>query len=222
MNTIRQTFAVVDDHMVVRQALKDVINQLPDYQVLFEAGNGNELKEQLLKGEKPGIILLDLQMPIMDGYETIKYLKNNFNDIKVIIVTAYVYDYTINQLLQNGARAILRKDIQLNEFRKAIIKVDIDGYYFNETLTCRMLSQITKHQPNAFRELYLTSRELDFLKLSCSVRTYHEIACEMGITFRKVDKIRGDLFFKLNVKSRVGLSMTAMSHGLIAFNFNSI
>ena len=62
MNTIRQTFAVVDDHMVVRQALKDVINQLPDYQVLFEAGNGNELKEQLLKGERPGIILLDLQM----------------------------------------------------------------------------------------------------------------------------------------------------------------
>ena len=85
-----------------------------------------------------------------------------------------------------------------------------------------MLAQITRDQPSGFQELYLTNRELDFLKLSCSDLTYHEIASEMGLTFRKVDKIRGDLFFKLNVKSRVGLSMTAMSHGLIAFNLNSI
>jgi two-component system, NarL family, invasion response regulator UvrY len=145
-------------------------------------------------------VLLDLQMPIMDGFETTKWLKENHPSVRVLVLSMYTSDLARIRLLKMGVRGILAKDIHPSELKKAIETTMSTGYYYSGQTTTTMASLLTSG------EITLSANEMRLLELVCS---------EMGVSPRTIDNYRDTLFSKLNVKSRAGLILVAMRNGLI-------
>lgn len=209
------SIGIVDDHILLRKGMIELINEYQNCQVTLEAGNGKELQEILKKGIAPEILLLDLQMPVMNGFQTIEWLHQFHPDLPVIILSVSHYDLTMISLMKKGARAFLNKDIRPKELKAAILDVKEKGYHYTDAVTRRLLSSIHAGGDAKHYEQQLSKKELDFLKLASTDLTYKQIADEMEISERGVDKIRGQMFQKLDVKSRVGLTIKALSNGII-------
>jgi len=215
----KQKIVVVDDHVLLRDAVCTMINQFENFMVTGAASSGADLAANLKRFQEPDILLLDLNMPQMDGYETANWLFKNYPDIKIIILSMHDFDIAMMRLLKVGVRCFLRKDIHRNEFQIALESVAEEGYYFPNKTTGRIASfmkgcrDITEEQQCDF----LTTRELNLLKLVCSDMPYKEIADRLNLSFRVVDNCRNDLFTKLNIKSRVGLAIYAIKNGIVSF-----
>lgn len=209
------SIGIVDDHILLRKGIAELINEYQNCQVTLEAGNGKELQEILKKGIVPDILLLDLQMPVMNGFQTIEWLHQFHPDLPVIILSVCHYDLTMISLMKKGARAFLNKDIEPKELKAAIEDVIEKGYHYTNTATRKLLSSIHADGNAKYHEQQLNKKELNFLKLASSDLTYKQIAGVMEISQRSVDKIRGQMFQKLDVKSRVGLTIKALSNGII-------
>jgi len=122
--------ALADDHVLLRTALSAVINKTGNSFVVIEASNGNDLIAKIEAGNVPDIILLDLNMPELDGYETAKLLQVNYPNIHIIMLTMYDTEPMMIRLLQAGVKGFLRKDIDINELQAAIHSVMKTGFYF--------------------------------------------------------------------------------------------
>jgi len=204
--------ALVDDHRLFRSGIASLINDFKGYQILFEAGNGEELTRKLTPKVKPRIILLDINMPVMDGMETARWLRSNFPEIHIIILSMFGDAEKVLEMVKMGVKGYLLKDAEPNEFEQALSKVSQDEVYYPEF--------VTRHIINSFNQkpelIKLNSRELEFLKLAATELTYKEIADEMCISARTVDGYRDALFEKLQIKSRVGLVLYAIKNKLIS------
>jgi DNA-binding NarL/FixJ family response regulator len=217
MTSKRINIALVDDHILIRNALATLINSFDDCHVLHESGDGTELVDRLKGGSKPDIILLDLNMPQMDGYDTAFFLREKYPDIKVMMLTMYDSELILIRLLQAGVKGFLKKDIHPQELKFALQSVMDAGYYYS-TRTAGKLANLfrgEKKDANRLQQSVLTDQEVEFLKLACSDMTYKEVAQMMGLTPRTVDVLRDTLFIKLDVKSRVGLAMVALKNGVV-------
>jgi DNA-binding NarL/FixJ family response regulator len=216
MNEIKY-IAVVDDHLMVRKGLISLINLFPDYRVLLDAGNGKELIGKLKPSALPDIVLLDINMPEMDGYATAKWLRVNYPSVKILTLSMLDNETAIIKMIQNGARGYILKDAETDELRLALKEVMEKGYYYNELVSRKLIQSINTivgEQSNA--GLYnISDRELQFLKLACTEKTYKEIAAEMFLSERTIDGYRASLFKKLNITTRVGLAMYAVRNGLV-------
>lgn len=216
-NTIIK-IALADDHALLRNALAAIINKTGNFSVVFEAGNGGELIEKIQGGNIPDIILLDLNMPVFDGYETAKWLQLNFPDIHILMVTMYDTEPTMIRLLQAGVKGFLRKDTDINELRFAINNIVKSGYYYNNNTTGRLINLFRKSQEHAaLMKSTISDMEIKFLRWACTDLTYKEIAKEMHLNVRAIDNLRDTLFGKLEVKNRVGLVMYSIRHGIQTF-----
>ncbi len=210
--------ALVDDHILLRNGLASLINGLDDYDVIMEANNGKEFLEKLQGNLHPEIVLMDINMPFMDGYETTLWLKNNRPEIKVLALSMYESESSIIRMLKCGAKGYVLKDIEAAEFKLALDVLVKKGFYSSELVTGKLIhaaffSDESPQQIN--KKLKLTEREIQFLKLTCSEMTYKEIADKMFLSTRTIDGYRDDLFEKLSVKTRVGLVMFAIKNGIM-------
>jgi len=203
--------ALVDDHRLFRSGIASLISGFNGYQVLFEAGNGEELMSKLTPKVRPRIILLDINMPGMDGMETAKWLHANHPDIYVIILSMFGDAEKVLQMVKMGVKGYLLKDAEPHEFEQALARVSADEVYYPEFVTRHIINSFNQ-QPELIK---LNSRELEFLKLAATEMTYKEIADEMCISARTVDGYRDALFEKLQIKSRVGLVLYAIKNKLI-------
>ena len=209
--------ALVDDHVLLRNALASLINSFDDCQVIHESANGYELLENIEKGFIPDVVLMDLNMPRMDGYQTAMVLQKKKPDINVLMLTMYDSELMMIRLLQAGAKGFLKKDVHPSELKFALHSVMEAGYYYS-TSTAGKLANLFRNATrdnNKLNQAMLTEQEILFLKHACTDLTYKAIAQEMGLTPRSVDVLRDNLFIKLDVKSRVGLAMVALRHGVV-------
>ena len=208
---------IVEDHTILREGLKFLINQFENCKVILDVNNGRELQEALQNKTAPDIIILDIEMPVMNGYETLDWLQNTYPGIHVIILSMYDSEFTTIRLLRAGAKAFLKKNISSTELKNAIWSVIETGFYYNDSISRKLLTALHNDAKlnSDFRNHLLTAKELGFLKLSAGDLTYEEIADEMNCSVRAVDKIRDHLFFKFDVKNRAALAVRSMKEGVI-------
>jgi two-component system, NarL family, invasion response regulator UvrY len=211
--------ALADDHVLLRNALASLIDSFEDCKVLFQASNGKDLIDRINSGWRPHVLLLDLNMPIMDGIDAAKWVQQHFPEINILMLTMYDSEQALIRLLQAGVRGFLKKDIHPTELNFAIRSVYQSGYYYSHNSTGKLLNLFRKQQDNTsvLDKAMLTESEIVFLKHACSELTYKEIALAMNLNPRAVDNLRDNLFEKLSVKSRIGLAMYAIKHGVVTF-----
>lgn len=214
---MKTKIAIVDDHALVAKAFSGLIERFEDYEVIFEAQNGKDLIRLLALNHIPDMILLDINMPIMDGYETALWLKNNFPDIKVIALSMNNTEESIVGMLRNGARGYLLKDSRPSELKLALDTVLQKGYYYTDFITDKLIRSLNlgTHKDPA-EAIGLNEREKEFIKLACSDLTYVEIADKMNVSPRTVDGYRESSFEKLNVKSRIGMVLEALKLKIVS------
>lgn len=206
---------LTDDHTLLRNALAGVINKSGNFNVILEAGHGCELIEKIEAGIVPDVLLLDLNMPKLDGYDTAKWLQENRPDIHVLMLTMYDTEPTMMRLLQAGVKGFLQKDSDVAELRTAINCVVKTGYYYTNNTTGKLINLFRKNmEQSVLTRAMLSEMEIRFLKWVCTDLTYKEIAKRMHINVRAVDNLRDNLFGKLEVKNRVGLVMYSVRHGI--------
>jgi len=203
--------ALVDDHRLFRSGIASLISDFNGYHVLFEAANGEELTRKLTPKVKPDIILLDINMPVMDGMETARWLRINFPDVAVITLSMFGDAEKVLQMVKMGVKGYLLKDAEPEEFEQALIKVSHGEVYYPEFVTRHIINSFNR-QPELLK---LNARELEFLRLAATEMTYKEIAEDMCISNRTVDGYRDALFERLQIKSRVGLVLYAIKNKLI-------
>lgn len=210
--------ALADDHILLRDALALLVNSFNNCQVLFTATNGKEVMDHIESGEYPDVIIMDLNMPLVDGHETTRWLQNNYPQVHVMMLTMYDSELTLIRMLQVGAKGFLKKDIHPEELKFAIHSVVESGYYYTNSVTGKLINLFrnTQDEKIVLRNM-LSSQEAQFLKYCCTEMTYKEIAGEMGLSPRSVESVRDELFLRMGVKSRVGLAMYAIRHGLATF-----
>lgn len=211
--------ALADDHVLLRNALAQLINGFEGCKVVHEANNGKELIEQLQKGNIADVVLLDLNMPEMDGFSTTAWLQQYQPSVHILMLTMYDSDLTMIRLLKNGVKGFLKKDIHPSELKFALQSVVQSGYYYSNNATGKLFNLFRKNNEGGtgLDKALLTEQELDFLRLACSDLTYKEIALQMNLNPRSVDTLRDQLFTKLDVKSRVGLAMVALRNGVVTY-----
>jgi len=211
--------ALVDDHTLFRKGLISLIEMVSsDYTILFEADNGVDLQQKLKKDNQPDIILMDINMPGMDGFASVQWLKDNYPLINILIVSMIEKEETIVRMLKLGVKGYLCKDVEPKELSEALNAIMNKGFYYTDFITGKLVHSLqndnhNNEQPDAVN--LINQREKDFLQLACSEYTYNEIAAKMYLSPKTIDGYRNSLFEKLNVKSRVGLALYAVKHGLV-------
>lgn len=214
MKQKEHTVAIVDDHLLLSGSLEKLINSFSGFRVIYHASNGKELQKKFtLESEIPEIILLDINMPVMDGFETVAWLTENHPEIKVLALSMEDDERVILKMLQHGAKGYLLKDIHPDRLRVALEEVIERGYYHSEKVAATLLHSI---QPSFGKdEVTFKQNELTFLQLACSEMTYKEIADVMSLSPKTIDGYRQELFNRLHIKNRVGLVIYALKNNLI-------
>lgn len=209
---------LVDDHVLLRNGLASLIESFGDYTVLFQADNGKDFSNKLDNKILPDLVLMDINMPEMDGYETCMWLKHNQPDVKVLALSMYDNENSIIKMFKAGAKGYILKDSDPSTLKAAMNDILTKGFYYSEMVTGKLIRRINDSDDTDKRSGNLNKlkeNELTFLKLVCSELTYKEIADKMFLSPRTIDGYRDDLFQKLNIKTRVGLVMFAIKYGLV-------
>ena len=205
--------AYADDHLVVRKGIISLLNNLGGIEVDIEASNGKELIEQLVAAPcLPSICILDINMPVMDGFDTIIEIKKRWPKMKALVLTIFEAEHYIIRMIRYGANGYLLKTCDPAEIKCALIAIHQKGIY-HSTLVPAHLTNLVKN--NLIKQVNLTEKEMAVMKYCCSDLTYSDIGQKLGTTTRSVEGIRDSLFRKLQVASRVSLALYAVQFGLV-------
>jgi two-component system NarL family response regulator len=197
---------IVDDHALLRTGVANIINHEPDLQVVAEASNGLEAVDAFER-HRPDVTLLDLRMPVMEGVETVRRIRERDPQAKVIVLTTYDTDEDIARALKAGAKAYILKDIAADALISCIHDVLKGKTYLAPSAAAKLAERVTKIQ--------LTPRELATLRSMAQGRSNKEVASELGISERTVKTHLGHLFQKLGVTSRTEAVRVATHRGLV-------
>lgn len=207
--------AIADDHQLFLKGMALLIKGFDDMRVIIEAENGKELLEKI-KEKQPDIVLMDLEMPVLDGMDATALIRKKYPDIKIIGLTQYDDDKLIGYMMREGASAYLLKTSDPEKVEDVIWAVMEKGSYYNEKVARAMHKGLADQQkkPGFAQAGDITERELNVLKLVCKELTTIEIGDRLCITASAVEKHRQSLLHKLNVKNTAGLVKYAMENGL--------
>jgi two-component system NarL family response regulator len=197
---------LVDDHALLRTGVANIINQEPDLHVVAEAANGAEAVDAF-REHHPDITLLDLRMPVMEGVEAVRHIREIDGQARVIVLTTYDADEDIARALQAGAKAYVLKDISADALIECIHHVLAGKTYVAPAIAAKLAERVTRIQ--------LTPRELSTLRLMADGKANKEIATDLGISERTVKTHLGHLFEKLGVTSRTEAVKVATRRGLV-------
>lgn len=211
MNKETIKVAIADDHEMMSDGLKNVLNDTPGLQVVLQALNGEDLLQKLEAAEHlPDVLLLDINMPVMNGYEAMAVIKRRYPGIRVMTISMFETEFCIIQMLCLGARGYMEKAHGAGKLITAIRAVYEGNYYYPESFAGQTIYNIQ----NGNSPTGLTEKELEFLSWCCSECTYKEIAVKMNLSPKTIDGYRETLFEKLNVKTRTGLVIFALKSGM--------
>ena len=201
--------AVVDDHSVFRKGVINVLSKNENIEIVAEANNGKEFIDLLTSlPVLPEVLLLDIQMPVMNGYETLDYVHVHYPKMKVIMISLIQDQITVNNLFEKGASGFISKNAEPEAIME-VIENSVAGN--NETIIIPGQQKIDGKAPET---PVLTDKEYELLKYSSTGLTYEQIASYMAITPKALDHHRTSLFRKLNIQSRQELASIAVKMGL--------
>src|SRR5688572_29138784 len=211
--------AIADDHALFRAGVKTALSAKKDVELIAEADNGMQLLN-LLKHIEPDVILLDIQMPIMDGIQTLPEIRRVRPDAKVIILSMHNDHSMISKLMEIGANSYLTKNSDSETIYQAIKTCYEQEFFFNELTNKALLTGLRtrKVEPDGLIDAQLTDKEVRILKLMCDEKTTKEIADIVDISPRTVEAIRDKLKTKTGAKSMAGLVMYAVKKGFVHEN----
>lgn len=207
---------IVDDQPLFRKGLISLLKEFDEIKVVFEANNGRELLDEAAK-KQPDVILLDLEMPVMDGVESTAALKSKYPGIKILILTMHNDDAMVLHLIEKGAHGFLLKDTNIETIVEAIYSIKENGYYFNDRVSKIMVSGLVKSnkiQPS-FNKVKLSAREIEVIRLLSQELKNPEIADRLFINVRTVERHRENILRKINAKNSIGIIMYAVKNHLL-------
>ncbi len=203
---------IVEDHILLSQAIEGLVNNFEQFEVLYLCKNGKELLTRFKDPKNiPDIVLMDINMPIMNGIETTKVIKEQYPKIRVLALSVEEDEETVLKMLRAGAKGYLLKDTEKSILENALVEVMETGFYHTQNVTNLLLGSLTKkEQPKDV----LKPRELEFIKHACTEKTYKEIANIMCLSPKTIEGYRDVLFDKLHLRNRTGLVIYAIKHKL--------
>jgi len=209
--TTTNKVALVDDHKLFRKGMLELINGFTGFEVVWEAENGKDFTQKISLQNLPDVVLLDISMPVMDGYETARWLEQRFPEVKILALSMHNDDETIMKMLKSGVNGYVLKNADPSELKTALKTLVQEGSYYDPRVTQILVKNI--NAPKKAR-IELTDREIEFLKLACTELPYKSFAPLLKINPRLVEDTREKLFRKLEVVTRVGLVLYAIKHGI--------
>ncbi len=209
------TIAIVDDHILIAKAISGIIDNFSKYTVLYEAEHGKALMDKFRSAKNiPDIVLVDISMPVMDGFETAKWLRENHPEVLVMALSMQDDDMSLIKMIKSGAKGYLLKNIHPAELEKALDSLVTKGYYYPDWAASKVFQSLAGgDNTREATGIAFTERELELLKYCCTELTYKEIGEKMCCSSRTVEGYRDSLFLKLGLKTRVGLVMYAIKSG---------
>ncbi|THU38344.1 response regulator transcription factor [Niastella caeni] len=204
--------AIVDDHTLFRQGISSILSETEDIRIVFDASNGNVMKEKIATHPLPDVVLMDITMPQVNGYDATRWLKQNYPSVKVLALSMFEEDEPIIKMLKCGAGGYILKESTAADLEIAIKTIAEHDYFLNNQVTGKLIRSLQEEvkMPNAVNNL--TANEVRFLELCCSELTYKEIAIKMCLSVHTIDNYRDALFEKLDLKSRTGLVLFALKN----------
>lgn len=208
--------AIADDHALFRAGVKTSLSTRKDVHMIAEAENGMQLLN-LLKHMQPDVVLLDIQMPIMDGLTTLPELKKLYPEVKVIMLSMHNDHSVITRMMEIGANSYLTKDSDSEMIYQAIKTCYESEFYFNDLTNKALLNGLRMKRPveQEVPEVALNDKETTILKLMCEEKSTREIASAVDLSPRTVEAIRDKLKTKTGAKSLAGLIMYAVKAGIV-------
>lgn len=207
---------LVDDHVIIRNGLKELIEKLGPYKVVAEFSNGAELLADISVFQNADLVVMDLSMPVMDAEETLLQMNERSIQTPVLILTLNQDDTRVIRLFRLGVRGYLQKSCSASTMAQALSEIFRCGYYHNEFLTASLTATPKKNELDE-TIARLTQREREFLRLVCDEHeyTYEQIAGLMGVQHRTIDGYRESLFEKFSIKSKTGLVLFVLRNRLL-------
>lgn len=208
---MKHRVAIVDDHTLLSQAIGNLIGGFEDFEIDGIFKNGQEIIQALKNKEiQPEIILMDVNMPVMNGIEATKIISQEFPAVHILALSVEEDEKTIIQMLKSGAKGYLNKDTQKDVLYHALKETFLHGFFHTQNVTDALLGNLkNKNELDELKE-----REIEFIQLACSDLTYREIADKMYLSPKTIDNYRDAVFAKLNIKNRVGLVLFAIKNGI--------
>jgi DNA-binding NarL/FixJ family response regulator len=212
---MQRSIVVVDDHILIAKALTGILERFERYSVLYEVENGKKLVERFQQGRNiPDIVLLDINMPEMDGYETAKWIKENHKDVLILALSMHDEETALIKMIRCGANGYLLKNTHPSDLEKALDSLVEKGYYYPDWLTHKVFSKLSDDRP-AKPDYVLNEKEILFLNYAATELTYKEIGDKMDLKPRAVEYYRDGLFEKFGLRTRVGLVIHALRNEII-------
>ncbi len=209
--------AIADDHALFRRGMVSLLKTIPDFEMVLEASNGQELVDQLPE-YMPDLVIMDLKMPIMDGMKATEIIKKNWPDIKVVVISMHDEDQFVTHLMELGANGYLLKDTDTEEVELAIRTIIKEDYYYgpflNKVMHRRFLDKTRKKEAALTTKIHFTDRELEIIHLVCEGLTTAHIAEKVCLSARTVDGHRNMIMEKIGVKNTAGVVVYAVKNQL--------
>jgi DNA-binding NarL/FixJ family response regulator len=215
MKPIRLMLA--EDHQLVRKAFTFMLDEQPDFKMIGHAAHGKELLE-LMKTDVPDIVLLDIDMPVMNGRQCLGLIRSKFPDVKVIMLSLHKAPALMTEYMANGASAYLHKDVDMEDLLEAIRSVHREGSYFSKDLSKALLAGIRKEKKSNpfFDEPVLSDKEIVVLKELCDGKTNQEIADTLHVSINTIGFHRNNIYSKTKSHNIAELMKYSIRNGLIS------
>jgi len=210
---MKHTIVIIDDHVLIANALSSIISNFHQFEVLYVCENGLDFQEKLKSKRVPDIVLLDISMPVMDGFETAKWIKETHPEVLVMALSMQEDEQSLIKMIKNGSKGYMLKNVHPVELERALNDLVQHGLFFPKWATNKVFTSITENTIDGSSKLNLSEREIEFLSYTVMEMNYKEIAEKMFCSPRTIENYRDSLFEKLELKTRVGLAVFALKNG---------
>ena len=213
---------IVDDHEVVRDGLRNILTSLDNISIAGEAGNGEDAVK-MYSSLKPDLVIMDISMPGMTGIVATTVNKEKHPDARILILTMHDNQEYLNQIIRSGAKGFILKNTDKEELLDAVKTVASGDNFFSKDISKLIIDNYIRtaketEKNDGYKEVPLTKREIEILKLIASGYSNQEIANILDISYNTVDTHRKNIMHKLSIKNTAGLVRYAIEKGLISLN----